>query len=75
MIVERIQRGIREQFGENLDFPAATRQAFRNLAEATKIRLSNEALANIEIDLGEASDHPASQRPPPRRRGAERSGR
>jgi molecular chaperone DnaK len=56
MIVERMQHGIREQFGRDLEFPAATRQAFRNLAEATKIRLSNDELATIEIDLGERSE-------------------
>ncbi|MFW5682186.1 MAG: Hsp70 family protein, partial [Phycisphaeraceae bacterium] len=59
MIVEHIQHGIRAQFGRDLDFPAATRQAFRNLAEATKIRLSTEALAPIEIDLGARSEAPA----------------
>jgi molecular chaperone DnaK (HSP70) len=33
-------------------FPPATRQALRNFAEATKIRLSTENSASIEIDLG-----------------------
>ena len=56
MIVERIQQGIRERFGRDLDFPPATRQAFRNLAEATKIRLSSEQRANLEIDLGTGSE-------------------
>ncbi len=34
-------------------FPPATRQALRNFAEAAKIRLSEEASATVEIDLGE----------------------
>lgn len=34
-------------------FPPATRQALRNFAEATKIRLSTEQSAKVEIDLGE----------------------
>ncbi len=52
MIVELIQEGVREQFGEQIEFPASTRQAFRNFAEATKVRLTNEASAQIEVDLG-----------------------
>ncbi len=51
-IVELIQGEIRQQFGEQLTFPASTRQAFRRFAEATKIRLSNEDSATVEIDLG-----------------------
>jgi molecular chaperone DnaK len=51
-IVELIQGEIRQQFGEQLTFPAATRQAFRRFAEATKIRLSTEESAPVEIDLG-----------------------
>ena len=56
LIVEHIQAGVREQFGEHIAFPAATRQAFRNLAEATKVRLSSEGLAQIEVDLGPGDD-------------------
>ncbi len=52
MIVELIQAEVRKQFGEQIAFPASTRQAFRNLAEATKIRLSAEDSAQIEVDLG-----------------------
>ncbi len=52
MIIELIQKEVREQFGEQIEFPASTRQAFRNLAEATKIRLSDESSAQIEVDLG-----------------------
>lgn len=57
MIVELIQREIREQFGESLAFPPATRQAFRNFAEATKIRLSQADQAEIEVDLGEGKTY------------------
>jgi molecular chaperone DnaK (HSP70) len=53
MIIELVMREVREQFGEALSFPPATRQALRNFAEATKIKLSNDDSANIEIDLGE----------------------
>jgi molecular chaperone DnaK len=56
MIVELIQHEVREQFGEQIAFPASTRQAFRNLAEATKVRLSSEVSAQIEVDLGADAD-------------------
>ena len=56
MIVELIQQEVREQFGEHITFPASTRQAFRNFAEATKIRLSQENEARIEVDLGADGD-------------------
>ena len=52
MIVELIQGEIRNEFGQSIEFPPATRQAFRNFAEATKIRLSTDERATIEIDLG-----------------------
>ncbi len=52
MIVELIQQEVRDQFGADIEFTAGTRQAFRNLAEAAKARLSTETTANIEIDLG-----------------------
>ncbi|MAE61813.1 MAG: molecular chaperone DnaK, partial [Planctomycetaceae bacterium] len=51
-IVELMQDEIREQFGEAISFPAATRQAFRHFAETTKIRLSEDESAEIEIELG-----------------------
>ena len=51
MIVETIQREIRQQFGGDLAFPPATRQAFRNLAEAVKIKLSTDETAQLEVDL------------------------
>ena len=53
MIIQLVMREIREQFGASLDFPPATQQALRNFAEATKIKLSNETSAVIEIDLGD----------------------
>lgn len=53
MIIQLVMREVREQFGEAMDFPPATQQALRNFAEATKIKLSNETQANIEIDLGD----------------------
>jgi molecular chaperone DnaK len=56
MIVELIQQEVREQFGEGINFPASTRQAFRNFAEATKIRLSQEDSARVEVDLGTDSE-------------------
>ncbi len=56
MIVELIQKEVREQFGETIAFPASTRQAFRNFAEAMKVRLSSEDSAPIEVDLGTDAD-------------------
>jgi molecular chaperone DnaK (HSP70) len=53
MIIQLVMREVREQFGETLQFPPATQQALRNFAEATKIKLSNETSATIEIDLGD----------------------
>jgi len=55
MIIQRVMREVREQFGEMLAFPPATQQALRNFAEATKIKLSNETSADIEIDLGDGN--------------------
>ena len=43
---------IRGEFGEELTFPPATRQAMRTFAEATKVRLSTESDATVEVDLG-----------------------
>ncbi|MFK7790363.1 MAG: Hsp70 family protein [Phycisphaeraceae bacterium] len=55
MIIQLVMREVREQFGEALAFPPATQQALRNFAEATKIKLSNETSAEIEIDLGQGN--------------------
>jgi molecular chaperone DnaK (HSP70) len=52
MIVALIQTEVRAQFGADLEFPPATRQAFRTLAEAAKVRLSDQPAADIEVDLG-----------------------
>ncbi len=52
-LIDRITGEIRQRFGEQLTFPPATRQALRQFAEATKIRLSSEPTATVEIDLGE----------------------
>ncbi|HCD35237.1 MAG TPA: molecular chaperone DnaK [Phycisphaerales bacterium] len=57
MIVELIQKEIAEQLGQKINFPPSTRQAFRSFAEATKIRLSNEQSAKLEIDLGEGRSY------------------
>lgn len=51
MIVEKIQQEIRNEFGEQIDFPPSTRQAFRNLAEAVKIRLSSQDMAQLQVEL------------------------
>ena len=53
MIIDLIQREIRQQFGSDLDFPASTLQAFRNLAEAAKVRLSSQDTARIEVGIGD----------------------
>lgn len=53
MIVELVEREIREEFGMELTFPPSTRQALRQFSEATKIRLSEFDQAEIQVDLGE----------------------
>jgi len=60
MLVELIQKEIIEQFfpdrqGESAQdlFPGATRQAFRRFAEQTKIQLSNDDHAQVQVDLGD----------------------
>ena len=50
-IIELVTREVREQFGVSITSPT-TKQALRTLAEAVKIRLSNEERAEIELDLG-----------------------
>jgi len=52
MLIELMEREIREQFGGGLSFSASALQAMRNLAETSKIRLSSEASAAVELDLG-----------------------
>jgi molecular chaperone DnaK (HSP70) len=51
MIVDLIQAELRTQYG-GITFPPATLQAMRSLAEAAKVRLSTEAEAHFELDLG-----------------------
>jgi molecular chaperone DnaK (HSP70) len=53
MIVDLVLREIREQFGTSLEFPPSTRQALRMFAQSTKVRLSSEESARLEIDLGD----------------------
>ena len=51
-LIELITSEVREQFGEHLSFPPATKQALRNFAEATRVRLSTDEQATVEVDLG-----------------------
>jgi len=50
-IITLVQDEVREQFKIDIDSPA-TRQALRLLSEQVKVRLSTEASAQIELDLG-----------------------
>ncbi len=50
-VITLVQREVQEQFGLVIDSPA-TRQALRSLAEAVKIRLTDQAEAVLELDLG-----------------------
>ena len=52
-LIDLITGEIRSRFGEHLSFPPATRQALRNFAEATKIRLSDSTEATVEVNLGQ----------------------
>jgi len=52
-IIDLVTADVRRQVGAELTFPPATRQALRDLAEATKIRLTTDEQARIQIDLGE----------------------
>jgi len=56
-LIGLLQDEIREQFGQQITFPPATQQAFRNFAEAAKIRLSTDQQTRIEIDLGRGRDY------------------
>ncbi len=53
MIINLVLQEVREQFGTQLTFPPSTQQALRTFAEATKVRLSTEETAQMQIDLGE----------------------
>jgi molecular chaperone DnaK (HSP70) len=64
-IIRLLQTEIRAQRQQSsgrdiAEFPPATRQAFRRLAEQTKIKLSTEESAEIEIDLAGLSDGPTA---------------
>ncbi|MCK6483321.1 MAG: Hsp70 family protein [Phycisphaerae bacterium] len=50
-IMTLVQTEVREQFNLDIDSPR-TRQSLRLLAEQVKIRLSSEASARLELDLG-----------------------
>ena len=66
LIVETVQQEIRDRFfgGKLVEFPPSTRQAFRNLTEGVKIRLSDQSEAQIEIELpgDDSSDTPVYRR-------------
>ncbi|MDY7107450.1 MAG: Hsp70 family protein [Planctomycetota bacterium] len=53
MIIDLVLKEIREQHGQTLTFPPSTQQALRTFAEATKIRLSEQDSAQLQIDLGD----------------------
>jgi molecular chaperone DnaK (HSP70) len=53
MIIDLVLNEIRDQHGQTLTFPPSTRQALRTFAEATKIRLSGQDSAQLQIDLGD----------------------
>lgn len=50
-IIELVEQEVRQEFGLTIDSPS-TRQGLRSLSEAVKIRLSDAAEAQIELDLG-----------------------
>ena len=52
VIIQLVQNEVAEQFQVSIDSPV-TRQALRGLAEAIKIRLSEQPQAEMELDLGE----------------------
>ncbi len=51
VIIQLVGREVQEQFGVAIDTPTV-KQALRGFAEAVKIRLSEEQLAELELDLG-----------------------
>jgi chaperone protein DnaK len=52
-IIHLVQQEVRQRYGQHLQFPPATLQGLRNLAEAVKIGLSSQEQVAFEIDLGE----------------------
>ncbi|MEM8738451.1 MAG: Hsp70 family protein [Planctomycetota bacterium] len=70
-LIELFQSEIRSDLapqGPALTFPPAIQQAFRTLAEQTKIQLSTRDQADVEIDLAGLADGPASGAADPRYR-------
>ena len=53
-LIDLITSEIRQQYGDKLSFPPATRQALRSFAETTKIKLSTETSARIQVAMGGA---------------------
>lgn len=51
-LIELLVAEIRTQFGRELSFAPATRQAMRTFAEAAKVRLSENDRADVEVDMG-----------------------
>ena len=51
-IIALVQREVQDQFGLSITAPAI-QQALRSLAESIKIRLSEQASADVELDLGQ----------------------
>ncbi len=52
-LIDLITGEVRSRYGQDLEFPPATRQALRSFAEAAKIRLSQAEDATVEVELGE----------------------
>lgn len=52
MIVEWLEKAIRDQFGDEVELTAGLRQSLRNHAEAAKIQLSDALSTTIQIHLG-----------------------
>jgi len=52
-LIDMVTSEVRQRYGQGIEFPPATRQALRLLAEATKVRLSQQEAATIQIDLGD----------------------
>lgn len=53
MIMDLLFKDIRAAFGQEVQLPPASLQALRLLAETTKIRLSQQETAHVELDLGQ----------------------
>lgn len=52
MIMDLLFKDIRAAFGQDVQLPPASLQALRLMAETTKIRLSQQEMAHVELDLG-----------------------